>query len=110
MPYGGSSAEMNKYIDVTAPWVLAKNKASRPQLDLILYNLLEGLRVVAGLVYPVMPDTAAIHDPPPGPRCRHALLQNGAVVSAWKSLTPGIQLPKSITLFPRVELKAERAR
>jgi methionyl-tRNA synthetase len=82
---------------------LAKNKASRPQLDLILYNLLEGLRVVAGLIYPVMPDTAAT-------MTRHLGLDADtpfykmAQVSAWKSLTPGIQLPKSITLFPRVEL------
>jgi methionyl-tRNA synthetase len=96
-------SRMNKYIDVTAPWVLAKNKASRPQLDLILYNLLEGLRVVAGLIYPVMPDTAAT-------MTRHLGLDADtpfykmAQVSAWKSLTPGIQLPKSITLFPRVEL------
>ena len=29
------------------------------------------------------------------------------VVSAWKTLTPGIEIPKSITLFPRVELKTE---
>jgi len=96
-------SRMNKYIDVTAPWVLAKNKASRPQLDLILYNLLEGLRVVAGLIYPVMPATAAT-------MTRHLGIDADtpfykmALVSAWKSLTPGIQLPKSITLFPRVEL------
>ena len=51
--------QLNKYIDVTAPWTLAKSKSSRPQLEVVLYNLLEGLRVIAGMIYPVMPDTAA---------------------------------------------------
>jgi hypothetical protein len=44
---------------VTAPWVLAKNKATRKQLETVIYNLLEGLRLISGLIYPVMPDTAA---------------------------------------------------
>jgi methionyl-tRNA synthetase len=104
----GFISQMNKYVDVTAPWVLAKNKASRPQLELILYNLLEGLRVVAGLIYPVMPDTAAA-------MIRHLGLDPDKpfykmpIVSAWKSLTPGIPVPKSITLFPRVEVKTDSA-
>ncbi|PID39812.1 MAG: methionine--tRNA ligase, partial [Proteobacteria bacterium] len=50
---------MNKYVDVTAPWILAKNPSARRQLETVIYNLLEGLRVIAGLIYPVMPATAA---------------------------------------------------
>ncbi len=99
-------SRMNKYIDVTAPWVLAKNKTSRPQLELILYNLLEGLRVVAGMIYPVMPDTAASMTRHLGMEADSPFYKM-ASVSAWKSLTPGIQLPKSITLFPRVEVKKQ---
>lgn len=97
-------SQMNKYIDVTAPWVLAKSKTSRPQLEVVLYNLLEGLRVIAGLVYPVMPETAKT-------MIQHLGLDPNKpfykikVVKAWKTLTPGIQLPKSLTLFPRIELK-----
>jgi methionyl-tRNA synthetase len=96
--------QMNKYIDVTAPWVLAKSKTSRPQLEVALYNLLEGLRVVAGLVYPVMPDTAKtmIHHLGLDPTKPFYKINT---VKAWKSLTPGIQMPKSTTLFPRIELK-----
>ena len=54
-------SRMNKYVDVTAPWQLAKKKSSRKPLAVVLYNLLEGLRVISGLIYPVMPDTAADH-------------------------------------------------
>jgi methionyl-tRNA synthetase len=96
--------QMNKYIDVTAPWNLAKNKASRPQLQVVLYNLLEGLRVIAGLVYPVMPDTAATMIDHLGLDSKDSFYKI-ARVKAWKTLTPGIQLPKTTTLFPRIELK-----
>ena len=50
--------QMNKYIDTTAPWELAKKKSTRKQLQVVLYNLLEGLRIISGLIYPVMPNTA----------------------------------------------------
>ena len=49
----------NKYIDENAPWVLAKSEASRPRLARVLYNLLETVRICAGLLTPFMPDTAA---------------------------------------------------
>ena len=49
---------MNKYIDVMAPWELAKKESSRKQLEAVIYNLLEGLRIISGLIYPVMPQTA----------------------------------------------------
>ena len=51
--------QMNKYVDVTAPWELAKKKSSRKSLAAVLYNLMEGLRIISGLIYPVMPETAA---------------------------------------------------
>ncbi|MDY4489685.1 MAG: methionine--tRNA ligase [Candidatus Faecousia sp.] len=49
----------NKYIDENAPWVLAKNEESKPRLARVLYNLLETVRICAGLLTPFMPDTAA---------------------------------------------------
>ncbi|MCF8080032.1 MAG: methionine--tRNA ligase, partial [Desulfobacterales bacterium] len=49
---------LNKYVDVTAPWELAKKETSRKHLEVVIYNLLEGLRIIAGLIWPVMPDTA----------------------------------------------------
>jgi methionyl-tRNA synthetase len=100
--------QMNKYVDVTAPWMLAKNKTCRPQLEVVIYNLLEGLRVVAGLIYPVMPETAATMIKHLGLDADKPFFKM-ALVKSWKMLTPGIQLPKSTTLFPRVELQKEEA-
>ncbi|MGN0447200.1 MAG: methionine--tRNA ligase [Acutalibacteraceae bacterium] len=48
----------NKYIDETAPWTLAKNEADRERLGTVLYNLLEGIRFIAVLISPFMPETA----------------------------------------------------
>jgi methionyl-tRNA synthetase len=49
---------MNKYIDTNAPWALAKDEANIDELATILYNLMEGLRVVTCLIYPIMPQTS----------------------------------------------------
>ena len=49
----------NKYIDETAPWVLAKDEAQKGRLNTVLYNLLEGIRFGAVLMEPFMPETSA---------------------------------------------------
>jgi methionyl-tRNA synthetase len=96
--------QMNKIIDVTAPWELAKNKTCKPRLQSVIYNLLEGLRVISGLIYPIMPDTAAVMQKHLGQDSSQPFfkLEN---ITHWRRLAPGTQLPKSITLFPRVDVK-----
>ena len=100
--------QLNKYIDVTAPWVLAKKKATHKQLAAVLYNLLEGLRVISGLIYPVMPDTARTMQ-------RHLGLDPDAAfyeletLLQWRYLPAGTQLPKAVGLFPRIERKKDDA-
>ena len=49
----------NKYIDETAPWVLAKDDASRPRLEAVLYHLLDNIRLLSILLSPILPGTAA---------------------------------------------------
>ncbi len=49
----------NKYIDETAPWVLAKDEAKKEVLRNVLYNLLEAIRISAILLEPAMPSTSA---------------------------------------------------
>jgi methionyl-tRNA synthetase len=100
--------QLNKYVDVTTPWVLAKSKNSRPQLEVVIYNLLEGLRIVAGLIYPIMPETAATMIKHLGLDADQPFFKM-ALVKAWKTLTPGIELPKSITLFPRIDIKKKES-
>ena len=48
----------NKYIDETAPWVLAKDEANKPRLARVMYNLLETIRICGILLTPYMPDSA----------------------------------------------------
>ena len=48
----------NKYIDETAPWILAKDEAKAARLQTVMYNLAETLRVVAILVAPFIPSTS----------------------------------------------------
>lgn len=48
----------NKYIDETAPWVLAKDSEQADRLKTVLYNLLETIRFIAVLLIPFIPQTA----------------------------------------------------
>ncbi len=48
----------NKYIDVTTPWTLAKDEASKDRLETVLYNLLEAIRVSAVLLNPFLTETS----------------------------------------------------
>lgn len=49
---------LNKYIDETEPWNLAKDPAKEDRLATVLYNLTEGIVIGASLLYPFMPETA----------------------------------------------------
>jgi methionyl-tRNA synthetase len=97
--------QLNKYIDMTAPWVLAKKKSSRKELEAVIYNLIEGLRIISGLIYPVMPETAR--------KMQEHLGMDPALpfyaisqLKAWRLTKSGTQLPRSIALFPRIDKKA----
>lgn len=48
----------NKYIDDTAPWVLAKDESNHSKLSNVLYHLFEVIRVAAILFEPMMPDAS----------------------------------------------------
>ena len=49
---------LNKYIDETMPWALAKDENKKPVLGTVLYNLVEGIRICANLLYPFIPESA----------------------------------------------------
>ncbi len=49
---------LNKYIDETTPWILAKDETKKDELGTVLYNLIEGIRICATLLSPIMPGTA----------------------------------------------------
>ena len=93
----------NKYIDETAPWVLAKDEANRARLATVMYNLLECLRLALTLLQPVMPDT-----------CKTALEQIGdSDCATWDNadkfgvLPENVTVRKGDTLFPRIDMEKE---
>ena len=51
-------SKCNKYVDICAPWNLAKSELNRDRLSTVLYNVLECLRIISILISPVMPKTA----------------------------------------------------
>ena len=48
----------NKYIDETTPWILAKEEATLPRLQTVLYNLTESITIGAALLKSFMPETS----------------------------------------------------
>ena len=92
---------LNRYIVASAPWELAKDEAAQPRLDTVLYHLLEGLRMLAVLLRPVMPDSTEkmagqLNLPASWDRPLPEALQ-------WGRLTPKTALSKGKALFPRLE-------
>ena len=90
----------NKYIDETAPWALAKDKANKPRLGTVLYNLLESIRYIAVLIAPFMPDTnkAILKQI----NCADADYESLKTFGVYK---PGTQLEKAVPLFARIDPK-----
>ncbi len=95
----------NKYIDETMPWALAKDEAKRDELDTVLYNLCEAIRIVATLINPIMNDTA-----------KKIYLQLGICdenLMTWESIkTFGLicentKVCKGQALFPRLDIEKE---
>ncbi len=90
----------NRYMEQTAPWKLAKEK-NADRLNTVLYTAAESLRIISGLLYPVMP----------GKMCeiRKAigLPETGIEIfelKTWGKLTPGLKVSDIGSLFPRIEV------
>ena len=49
---------LNKYIDETMPWALAKEEDKKDRLGTVLYNLIEGIRICGNMLYPFIPESA----------------------------------------------------
>ena len=97
--------ECNRYIDLTTPWVLAKNEADRPRLGTVLYVLLECARIVAVLIAPTMPRTPE--------RIFEQIGVTDEALKTWESIkvfggvVPGSKVHKGEALFPRIDVAKE---
>lgn len=88
----------NKYIDETMPWALAKDEAQKEKLGTVLYNLLEGIRVLSALIAPLMPETAV----------KIAEQMNIAPatyesIKVWGGLEAGVKVGTATPLFSRID-------
>lgn len=95
----------NKYIDVTAPWILAKSDESKPRLGTVLYNLAESLRIIGALLQPYLPATS--------PEIFRQLgiaegeLADVAKLDTFGRLPVGGSVHKGANLFNRIDMKKE---
>lgn len=96
-------ARANKYIDETAPWVLAKDQEQQDRLNTVLYNLAEVIRIVTVMLSPFMPLLA--------PRVWQQLgltdlnKADWDSVQVWGGLPAGLKVVKGQALFPRIDWK-----
>ena len=96
-----SIRRLNQYVQERAPWKLAKDEGAAAELDTVLYTLAEGLRVVALLSAPVLPETRSDSSRRSDTQtCRSGRASLGAVAG-------GAQLGELGQLFPKVERRAE---
>ncbi|MDY2965879.1 MAG: methionine--tRNA ligase [Megasphaera massiliensis] len=97
----------NKYIDETTPWVLAKDEAKAQRLQTVLYNLIEAQRIIAALVSPFIPVSAADmwHQLGLGDFSK-ANLQDA---QQWGLYPADTKVEKGQALFPRYDLDEEIA-
>ena len=89
---------LNRHVEQSAPWELAKDDARSRELDRVLYELADGLRIVSVALAAYVPDTSA--------RILAALRQPADL--AWDTIAPGATvevdgIEAAEPLFPRVE-------
>ena len=96
-------ARANKYIDEKMPWVLAKDESKKAELDTVMSNLAETLRMISILIIPCMHTASE--------RMRDQLGLSD-VEPEWSNLEVfrmmvGARVHKGNPLFPRLDVAQE---
>jgi methionyl-tRNA synthetase len=96
---------LNGYITENEPWALAKDDAQRARLGTVLYTAAEGLRALAVLLSPVMPESTEKLWIALGAAESIGRLQDQPLREAgtWGVLRPGTSVNGLAPLFPRIE-------
>ena len=95
----------NKYIDITAPWVLAKDEANKDRLGTVLYNLAECMRIVGVALQPFMTRTSPKIFAQLG--IEDEKLMSFDSIAEFGALPVGTKVVKGEALFPRIDIKKE---
>jgi len=99
-------SRVNKYIDETMPWVLAKDEANNNRLAAVMYNLAESLRIISVLIQPFMPET------PEKIWNQLGIAGNADILDwdsskVWGKYPKGAKVQKGDVIFPRIDIKKE---
>lgn len=94
----------NKYIDETAPWILAKEESNHTRLATVLYNLLECVRISAILLQPFMPDISVKILDMVGAK---GFAREWESTDVYGQLQPNPTVDKGENLFPRIDMAKE---
>lgn len=95
---------LNKFIDVTEPWILAKDEAKAPALQAVLYHICEGLRFVALMAEPVIPIGAEKIWNQLG---LTGFADAGYADLTWGGIPDGTIVHKEAPIYPRIDLEEE---
>ena len=99
--------ELNNYITVQEPWVLAKDEATRERLATVLNTTVEGLRVLAILLNPITPKATAKLWAAIGSSLGSIDSQHLAEAGNWSQFKAGALIGELEALFPRIETTEE---
>ncbi|MDQ3571729.1 MAG: methionine--tRNA ligase [Actinomycetota bacterium] len=86
---------LNRYVEETKPWELAKDEAAAGRLDQVLYNLAEGLRVVALALLSYIPESAE--------KLLVALAEDERGLARFGSRGGGAVVQRIDPLFPKLD-------
>ncbi len=89
---------LNRYVEETRPWELARDEADPERLDEVLYNLAEGLRVTTLPLVPYLPQTSD--------RLLAALGEESRGLAELGSRPGGQAVKRVPPLFPKIEAPA----
>ena len=93
--------DVNKYVDESAPWTLAKEK-NEERLGTVLWTIVQAIGAVTILIYPFMPESAEkIWERLGCPQPINSKLLSDA--KEWGIVKPGQTVKKGQSLFPRFE-------
>jgi len=101
-------SRLNKYIDESAPWTLAKDESKQARLASVMRVLIEGLSKIAILIHPVMPGTT----PKILSQLNLSIGRDEASLSLeglerWEVVQGGHTVNSAEPIFPRIELEAK---
>lgn len=94
----------NKYIDETAPWILAREESNRTRLATVLYNLLETIRIITVPLSAFMPETMPKIWEQIGASEADVAYSTAAV---FGTLPANVTVHKGDIIFPRIDVEKE---